>query len=253
MRRPHLGSVARPPRPAARTTAVGNASGPSECSVSEPRGTRVYTWFPTAVYTETEGSLSISLSCLYIAPQTGPLVPVNVATQNASRASPPSIAKRPALPLAQAPTGDVRWVRYPVCSVHHAIFLSSLILVGQCFHACEAGAGGATAGRPGRGHSLHTSHPCRGVRGKRPTVELENLYVYGWPCATEVNHRSRETAEMPPKKDGKKDAKKGSDLTPEEKVALIEQTLEGEKNNLVSTPVPCSESSSCSIPRSSSR
>jgi len=39
---------------------------------------------------------------------------------------------------------------------------------------------------------------------------------------------------MPPKKD----AKKGPDLTPEEKMALIEQTLEGEKNNLVIIPVP---------------
>ena len=40
---------------------------------------------------------------------------------------------------------------------------------------------------------------------------------------------------MPPKKgDGKKDAKKaGDNLTPEEKMALVEQTLEGEKNNLV--------------------
>ena len=43
---------------------------------------------------------------------------------------------------------------------------------------------------------------------------------------------------MPPQKDGKKDAKKGPDLTPEEKMALIEQTLEGEKNNLVIIPVP---------------
>ena len=37
---------------------------------------------------------------------------------------------------------------------------------------------------------------------------------------------------MPPKKDAKKDAKK-ADLSPEERMALIEQTLEGEKNNLV--------------------
>lgn len=40
---------------------------------------------------------------------------------------------------------------------------------------------------------------------------------------------------MPPKKgDGKKDAKKASDLSPEDRMALVEQTLEGEKNNLVS-------------------
>ena len=38
---------------------------------------------------------------------------------------------------------------------------------------------------------------------------------------------------MPPKKDAKKDAKK-ADLSPEERMAFIEQTLEGEKNNLVS-------------------
>ena len=40
---------------------------------------------------------------------------------------------------------------------------------------------------------------------------------------------------MPPKKDAKKggDKKGGADLTPEEKMAMVEQTLEGEKNNLV--------------------
>lgn len=43
---------------------------------------------------------------------------------------------------------------------------------------------------------------------------------------------------MPPKKDGKKDAKKGADLSPEERMALIEQTLEGEKNNLVCSTSP---------------
>jgi len=47
--------------------------------------------------------------------------------------------------------------------------------------------------------------------------------------------------EMPPKKDG---PKKGADLTPEEKLAAMEQTLEGEKNNLVSSRVPTAAAAS---------